>query len=144
MACADCVGEKSVTGGSAGSALQDHLPVFDIDLAFTMLHMSAIIYERCLPVSRYLTSRDTDLLGFATDLYDSVIVRMMRMGQPIPSTPFLQADKSLAPLRYTIEKCLFGANRNVIAQAKKWGMNFMAVSDLNGRTVNPSEKSLML
>ena len=75
------------------------------------------------------------MLGFATDLYDAVIVRMIRMGQPIPSTPFLHADKSLDALRYTIEKCLFGADRKVVAQAKKWGMNFTAVSDLNGRTV---------
>jgi hypothetical protein len=66
------------------------------------------------------------------------------MGQPIPSTPFLHGDKSLDALRYTIEKCLFGADRKVVAQAKKWGMNFTAVSDLNGRTVPPMTRSLIL
>jgi len=95
-------------------------------------------------VLSWLTFRDTDLLGFATDLYDAVIVRLMRMGQPIPSTPFLQADKNLASLRYTIEKCLFGADRMVIAQAKKWGMKFVAVSDLNGRTVDLIQPSLII
>ena len=57
---------------------------------------------------------------------------MIRRGFPIPNTPFLLQEPGLAALRYTIIKCLFGADKKIIAQAKKWGLNFMAVSDLNG------------
>ena len=33
-------------GGAGGSMSAQNLPVFDVDLAFTLLQMSAIIYER--------------------------------------------------------------------------------------------------
>jgi hypothetical protein len=39
-------GAKSVTGGTEGSMVQSGLPLFDVDLAFTLLLMSAIMYER--------------------------------------------------------------------------------------------------
>jgi hypothetical protein len=64
-----------------------------------------------------------------------VLVKIMREGYPLPKTPFLESNPALHDLRFTLEKCLFGADRRVAAQAKKWGMNFMAVSDLNGRNV---------
>jgi hypothetical protein len=120
-------------------------------LPFTMTCQNSILtlpllFFTCLrsftrgisPSTRRLTFRDTNLIGFATNLYDAVIVKTIRAGQPIPSSPFLHSDKELTSLRYTIEKCLFGANRRVIEQAKEWEMNFMAVSDLNGRTVDLS------
>jgi len=33
-------------GGTESSMVAENLPVFDVDLAFTLLQMSAIIYER--------------------------------------------------------------------------------------------------
>jgi hypothetical protein len=59
----------------------------------------------------------------------------MREGHPLPTKLFVQSNPELEPLRYTIEKCLFGADDKVAAQCKKWGLNFQAVSDLNGRRV---------
>lgn len=38
--------EQGRTGGSGGSGAQTHLPTFDVDIAYTTLLMSAIIYER--------------------------------------------------------------------------------------------------
>lgn len=76
-----------------------------------------------------------DLLQMATEMYDAVLTRKIRQTQKVPTTPFLKNDLSMQPLRITIEKCLFGANRRVVEQAAKWGMNFMAVSNLNGSTV---------
>lgn len=76
-----------------------------------------------------------DLLQMASGLYDSVLIRKIREKQKVPTTPFLKSDISMQPLRITIEKCLFGSNRRVVEQASKWGMKFMAVSDLNGSTV---------
>jgi len=37
-------------GGRGGSMFSENLPVFDVDLAFTLLQMSAIIYERSVPI----------------------------------------------------------------------------------------------
>jgi hypothetical protein len=82
-----------------------------------------------------LTYRDTDLLRFATGLYDNVLIRMIREGDRIPTNPFLKGDPVMGTLRTTIEKCLFGANRRVVEQANDWGMKFMAVSELNGSSV---------
>lgn len=98
--------------------------------------MSGIIYERFLVITRVLICRDTELLGFATDLYDSAIIKMIREGKPIPLTPFLSRGSQLDSLRYTIVKCLFGADKRVVSQAETWGLKFMAVSDLNGSTVH--------
>jgi hypothetical protein len=75
------------------------------------------------------------LLQMATGMYNAVLIRKIRETQKVPTAPFLKNDLSMQPLRITIEKCLFGANRRVVEQAVQWGMNFMAVSDLNGSTV---------
>jgi hypothetical protein len=122
--------------------LQDHLPFFDIDIAFFSLQMSAIIYERLTDSLDYSHHRNADLLGFASDLYDSVIIKMIRQGKPIPKDPFLGRGPRNEALRYTIVKCLFGADRKIVKQAKDWGLNFMAVSDLNGRKVHPSTSAI--
>jgi hypothetical protein len=79
-------------------------------------------------------NRNTDLLGFATDLYDSVVIQMIREGRPIPSTPFLQS-RDFQPLKNIIAQCLFAADRRIYAHAAFWGLKFMSVSDLNGKNV---------
>jgi hypothetical protein len=48
-------GEMTRAGGAGGSMFAENLPVFDVDLAFTLLQMSAIIYERL--TTPYLVSR---------------------------------------------------------------------------------------
>ena len=62
---------------------------------------------------------------------------MIRETGQIPAGPFLTRDPQFHSLRYTIVKCLFGADRKVVSQAKAWDLKFMAVSDLNGQTVVP-------
>lgn len=60
---------------------------------------------------------------------------MIRETGQMPAGPFLTRDPQFHALRYTIVKCLFGADRKIVAQAKAWDLKFMAVSDLNGQTV---------
>ena len=79
-----------------------------------------------------LICRDTDLLGFASDLYDAVVIKMIQDGHQIPAVPFLHRP-GMDALKFVILKCLLGADRPVIAKAKLWGLKFIAVSDLNGR-----------
>ena len=114
--------------------------------------MSAIIYERFVALRNprphlspqtpsltvpfhVLTSvSDTGLLAYATDLYDSAVIKMIRDTGRTPPGPFLARDPRFQALKYTIVKCLFGADRRVVAQAKLWDMKFMSVSNLNGQT----------
>ena len=37
-------------GGAGGSMVAENLPMFDVNLAFALLQMSAIIYERFVPL----------------------------------------------------------------------------------------------
>jgi hypothetical protein len=60
---------------------------------------------------------------------------MIRKGHPLPSAPFLHRGSELESLRFTIVRCLFGADKEVLFQAEIWGLSFMAVSGLNGREV---------
>jgi hypothetical protein len=69
---------------------------------------------------------------------------MIRETGQIPAGPFLTRDPQFHALRYTIVKCLFGADRRVVAQAKAWDLKFMAVSDLNGQTVLPLRGGLLM
>jgi hypothetical protein len=63
------------------------------------------------------------------------VIKVIRETGQIPAGPFLTRDPQFHALRYTIVKCLFGADRKIVAQAKAWDLKFMAVSDLNGQTV---------
>jgi len=112
----------------------ENLPVFDVDLAFALLQMSAIIYERFVSTLflRVDGIRDTDLLGFAGNIYDAAVSRMIVEGRHVPSSPFLLHDPRYEALKNTVVKCLFGADKKLVDQAAKWGLKFMAVSDLNG------------
>jgi len=126
-------------GGAGGSMVAENLPVFDVDLAFTLLQMSAIIYERFVPlIPRVDDIRDTDLLGFAGSLYDAAVSKMIVEGGHVPSSPFLLNDPRYETLKNTIVRCLFGADKKLVDQAEKWGLKFMAVSDLNGCKVRVS------
>jgi len=79
-----------------------------------------------------LISRDTDLLAFAANIYDAAVSKIIVQGRRVPSAPFLLHDPRFDALKNTVVKCLFGADKRPIDQAKQWGLKFMAVSDLNG------------
>ena len=88
---------------------------------------------------RFWGFRDTDLLDFASEIYDSAIIDMVRSGKSIPSSPMLSDDPQFGALRFAIIKCLLGADRKIASLAKMWNMKFMAVTDLNGRNVVPTQ-----
>ena len=61
---------------------------------------------------------------------------MIVEGRHVPSSPFLLHDPRYEALKNTVVKCLFGADKKLVDQAAKWGLKFMAVSDLNGCKVS--------
>ena len=79
--------------------------------------------------------RDTELLGFAANMYNAAVSKRIAQGHRVPSSPFLLHNPNYEDLKHTIVKCLFGADKKLVDQAAKWGLEFMAVSDLNGNKV---------
>ena len=69
--------------------------------------------------------RNTDLLGFANDLYDSALIKMIRKGHSLPSTPFLQRGSQNESLRFTIVRCSFRADRKAMLLANFLGAQFL-------------------